>query len=171
MKKNKTNNNTSNTTKKMSARQLKKQNKEQHVKEKQQRAKERIAVKEARKQQNERKAVTVNAKPIKKALKSMGGVSITTLTKEQRENLVIKRNLLRKEREKLYEELLMDEEGMTDTPNKLIHIGHPIDVDEVKLAHALRVLESAAQNETDDMRLIVESIVPTYHPKLNKSTQ
>ena len=31
--------------------------------------------------------------------------------------------------EKLYEELLMDEEGMTDTPNKLIHIGHPIDVD------------------------------------------
>ena len=73
--------------------------------------------------------------------------------------------------EKLYEELLMDEEGMTDTPNKLIHIGHPIDVDEVKLAHALRVLESAAQNETDDMRLIVESIVPTYHPKLNKSTQ
>lgn len=73
--------------------------------------------------------------------------------------------------EKLYEELLMDEEGMTDTPNKLIHIGHPIDVDEVKLAHALRVLESAAQDETDDMRLIVESIVPTYHPKLNKSTQ
>ena len=73
--------------------------------------------------------------------------------------------------EKLYEELLMDEEGMTDTPNKLIHIGHPIDVDEVKFAHALRVLESAAQNETDDMRLIVENIVPTYHPKLNKSTQ
>ena len=103
MKKNKTNNNTSNTTKKMSAHQLKKQNKEQHAKEKQQRAKERIAAKEARKQQNEREAVTVNAKPIKKALKSMGGVSITTLTKEQRENLVIKRNLLRKEREKLYE--------------------------------------------------------------------
>lgn len=103
MKKNKTNNNTSNTTKKMSAHQLKKQNKEQHAKEKQQRAKERIAAKEARKQQNERKAVTVNAKPIKKALKSMGGVSITTLTKEQRENLVIKLNLLRKEREKLYE--------------------------------------------------------------------
>ena len=73
--------------------------------------------------------------------------------------------------EKLFEELLMDEEGMTDTPNKLIHIGHPIDVDEVKLFHALRVLEQAAQSETDDMRLIVESIVPTYHPKLNKSTQ
>lgn len=103
MKKNKTNNNTSNTTKNVTARQLKKQNKEQHAKEKEQRAKERIAAKETRKQHNEHKAVTVNAKPIKKALKSMGGVSITTLTKEQRENLVIKRNLLRKEREKLYE--------------------------------------------------------------------
>ena len=67
--------------------------------------------------------------------------------------------------EKLYEELLMDEEGMTDTPNRLIHIGHPIDVDETQLLHALDVLEEAAENETDDMRLIVESIVPTYHPK------
>lgn len=67
--------------------------------------------------------------------------------------------------EKLYEELLMDEEGMTDTPNKLIHIGHPIDVDEGKLYQALQVLDEAAENETDDMRMIVESIVPTYHPK------
>ena len=68
--------------------------------------------------------------------------------------------------EKLYEELLMDEEGMTDTPNKLIHIGHPIDVDEDKLSYAIYVLEHAAEHETDDMRLIVESVVPTYHPKL-----
>ena len=67
--------------------------------------------------------------------------------------------------EKLYEELLMDEEGMTDTPNRLIHIGHPIEVDEGKLYQALQVLEEAADNETDDMRMIVESIVPTYHPK------
>lgn len=65
--------------------------------------------------------------------------------------------------EKLYEELLMDEEGMTDTPNKLIHIGHPIDVDEARLYYALRILEEAVDNETDDMRLIVESVVPTYH--------
>ncbi len=67
--------------------------------------------------------------------------------------------------EKLYEELLMDEEGMTDTPNKLIHIGHPIEVDEVQLFHALRVLEEAAEHETDDMRMIVKSVVPTYHPE------
>ena len=67
--------------------------------------------------------------------------------------------------EKLYEELLMDEEGMTDTPNKLIHIGDPIDVDVNKLYYALRVMEDAAANETDDMRLIMESIVPTYKVK------
>lgn len=67
--------------------------------------------------------------------------------------------------EKLYEELLMDEEGMTDTPNKLIHIGHPIDVDEEKLFYALRIMEEAAANETDDMRLIMQSIVSTYHIK------
>ena len=68
--------------------------------------------------------------------------------------------------EKLFEELLMDEEGMTETPNKQIYIGHPIDVDKVKLFHALGIMETAANNETKDMRMIVESIVPTYHPKV-----
>lgn len=67
--------------------------------------------------------------------------------------------------EKLYEELLMDEEGMTETPSKRIFIGHPIEVDEGKLYKALCIMEEAAESETDDMRMIVESIVPTYHPK------
>lgn len=67
--------------------------------------------------------------------------------------------------EKLYEELLMDEEGMADTPNKQIHIGHPIDVNEDRLYYALYVLEQAAENEVEDMRQIVKSIVPTYHVK------
>ncbi len=67
--------------------------------------------------------------------------------------------------EKLYEELLMDEEGMTETPNRQIFIGYPIDVDEAELYKALEVMEEAAKNETSDMRMIVESIVPTYHPK------
>ena len=71
--------------------------------------------------------------------------------------------------EKLYEELLMDEEGMTETPNKLIHIGHPIDVDEEKLYYALQVMEEAAANETDDMRLLMQSIVSTYHIKVSKT--
>jgi FlaA1/EpsC-like NDP-sugar epimerase len=67
--------------------------------------------------------------------------------------------------EKLYEELLMDEEGMKETPNKLIHIGRPINVDEKRLFEALKVMEEAANRETDDMREIVANIVPTYHMK------
>lgn len=41
--------------------------------------------------------------------------------------------------EKLYEELLMDEEGMTDTPNKLIHIGHMILIFRIILRSALMI--------------------------------
>ncbi len=69
--------------------------------------------------------------------------------------------------EKLYEELLMDEEGMTETPNKLIHIGHPIDVDENALWRAIKVLEMAADDETEDTRNIMASVVTTYHPAGN----
>ena len=73
--------------------------------------------------------------------------------------------------EKLYEELLMDEEGMTETPNKLIHIGHPINVDEDRLYYALQVMKEAAENETDDMRLLMQSIVSTYHIKAEENQQ
>ena len=34
--------------------------------------------------------------------------------------------------EKLYEEMLMDEEGLQDTSNKMIHIGKPIEMDEMR---------------------------------------
>lgn len=72
--------------------------------------------------------------------------------------------------EKLYEELLMDEEGMTDTPNRSIYIGHPIDIDEKKLYDALEVMEKAAASETENMRLIMESIVPTYKAKIEEAS-
>lgn len=66
--------------------------------------------------------------------------------------------------EKLYEELLMDEEGMEETPNRMIYIGHPIDVDEEKLEEALRLLEAAVENPDSDMRVVMARVVPTYHP-------
>lgn len=72
--------------------------------------------------------------------------------------------------EKLYEELLMDEEGMTDTPNRSIYIGHPIDIDEKKLYDALKIMENAAASETENMRLIMESIVPTYKVKIEEAS-
>ena len=67
--------------------------------------------------------------------------------------------------EKLYEELLMNEEGMTDTDNKLIHIGKPIEIDEEKFFKQLNALKLAVEAETEDIRPLVQEIVPTYIPK------
>lgn len=65
--------------------------------------------------------------------------------------------------EKLYEELLMDEEGMKTTPNKLIKIGKPINIDEKKLMSSLKILYDAAYSETDNMKELVHDLVDTYH--------
>ena len=64
--------------------------------------------------------------------------------------------------EKLYEELLMDEEGLQDTDNKLIHIGMPISMDEDAFIHAVEELDQAAKDETDDIRQLIKKLVPTY---------
>lgn len=64
--------------------------------------------------------------------------------------------------EKLYEELLMDEEGLQDTENKMIHIGKPIDMDEEKFMHQLIQLRDAANDDSDAIRAMVKEIVPTY---------
>ncbi|WP_026506444.1 polysaccharide biosynthesis protein [Butyrivibrio sp. MC2013] len=73
--------------------------------------------------------------------------------------------------EKLYEEILMDEEGLQDTANSLIHIGKPIDVDESRFFVDLQRLNEAARNESPDIRDIVRSIVTTYHPNINDACQ
>lgn len=65
--------------------------------------------------------------------------------------------------EKLYEELLMDEEGLQSTENELIHIGRPIDFDETEFLKDLEDLYQEAYAETDHMKIIVKKIVPTYH--------
>ena len=68
--------------------------------------------------------------------------------------------------EKLYEELLMKEEGMQDTANRLIHIGKPIEMDDEKFLQQLERLEKACKEETDHMKDIVAEIVPTYKRKV-----
>jgi len=65
--------------------------------------------------------------------------------------------------EKLYEELLMDEEGLQETKNKLIHIGKPIVMDDEWFAQKLQELDAASRAESDHMKQIVAEIVPTYH--------
>lgn len=66
--------------------------------------------------------------------------------------------------EKLYEELLMNEEGMQDTPNKLIHIGKPIDFDMEAFEGQLQHLYEVAYQDGDQIRTEVQNIVKTYHP-------
>lgn len=64
--------------------------------------------------------------------------------------------------EKLYEELLMKEEGMQDTENKLIHIGKPIEMDDEKFLGQLSKLYQIALQEPADIRPLIQQIVPTY---------
>lgn len=66
--------------------------------------------------------------------------------------------------EKLFEERLMDEEGLTKTSNELINIGRPIPFDEDDFVERLPALFDAAyRDDEEDIRDIVASYVPTYH--------
>lgn len=67
--------------------------------------------------------------------------------------------------EKLYEERLMDEEGMQQTPNGLISIANPIQLDEDFLWSTLDSLKIAAYDETDEMKNLVAQLVTTYKPQ------
>lgn len=67
--------------------------------------------------------------------------------------------------EKLFEELLMDEEGLEGTENELIHIGKPIKMDDEWFKGKLHELDEASKHETGKMKEIVAEIVPTYHIK------
>ena len=64
--------------------------------------------------------------------------------------------------EKLYEERLMEEEGLQKTPNGLINIAKPIKLDEKKLWDTLDKLYAQAYGEADGMKASVKELVPTY---------
>lgn len=65
--------------------------------------------------------------------------------------------------EKLYEELLMDEEGLQRTGNERIFIGKPIDMDYQRFERGLGKLDEAAWLEKDNIRELVHEMVPEYH--------
>ena len=67
--------------------------------------------------------------------------------------------------EKLYEEVLMDEEGLTDTENEMIHIGKPIALNEEVFFEQLRELREATRKDLPTIKTIVADIVPTYTPQ------
>ena len=64
--------------------------------------------------------------------------------------------------EKLYEERLMDEEGMQKTANESISIGKPIEFDEDAFFKKLDELYAAAYAESPEMKKLVHELVPTY---------
>lgn len=64
--------------------------------------------------------------------------------------------------EKLYEELLMKEEGLEETPNNLIHIGKPIEMNEEEFFKKLKNLKEDAYEEIEDIRPFIQELVPTY---------
>lgn len=72
--------------------------------------------------------------------------------------------------EKLFEELLMDEEGMQDTDNELIHIGKPIEMDDEWFEEQLAVLDKESRNEDGRIKEVVAGIVPTYKPDLKHNS-
>ena len=64
--------------------------------------------------------------------------------------------------EKMYEELLMNEEGLTKTANEMIFIGKPIEFDAEEFKEQLEKLDKLAVSESDDIRAMIKEIVPTY---------
>lgn len=64
--------------------------------------------------------------------------------------------------EKLYEEMLMDEEGLQETANKLIHIGKPIEFDRKTFKKQLEELKTACEMDDRAIKYAVSKIVTTY---------
>lgn len=71
--------------------------------------------------------------------------------------------------EKLYEEMLMEEEGLSSTDNHKIFIGKPIEFNETEFLKGLEELYKDAYGECNDMKQIVSRLVPTY--KIKKADQ
>lgn len=69
--------------------------------------------------------------------------------------------------EKLYEEVLMDEEGLQTTPNKRIMIGHPIDFDSERFYKHLPDLYKAVYEETGEARDWISFFVPNFKVSIN----
>ena len=59
----------------------------------------------------------------------------------------------------------MDEEGLQDTANHMIHIGKPIELNEEVFFEQLRELREATRKDLPEIKEAVAKIVPTYTPQ------
>ena len=71
--------------------------------------------------------------------------------------------------EKLYEEILMAEEGLTETKHDKIHVAKPSDINMTKIKEKLTVLRKLVDtndNENkDEIKKVIHEVVPTYKGK------
>ena len=65
--------------------------------------------------------------------------------------------------EKLYEELLMNEEGLKKTAHSKIFVGSPIDITPDVLNEKLQKLQNAVPQDEETIKRIISEVVPTYH--------
>ena len=74
--------------------------------------------------------------------------------------------------EKLYEEILMAEEGLTETKHNKIHIAKPSDFDmemmEKKLEELKNLLETKSNVDKYEIKRVMEQLVPTYKDLKNR---
>jgi FlaA1/EpsC-like NDP-sugar epimerase len=73
--------------------------------------------------------------------------------------------------EKLFEELLMQDEGLDKTPNDLIFVGHFNDFDKDQLIASLLELKQVCEENPENIRDTVRKLVVTYHPVDHKNNQ
>lgn len=68
--------------------------------------------------------------------------------------------------EKLYEELLMSEEGLTQTEHDKIHVAKPMKIDMDKIQNKLKELNGLLQHcnnkQKDEIKKVIKDVVPTY---------
>ena len=72
--------------------------------------------------------------------------------------------------EKLYEEVLMDEEGLNKTENNMIFVGQPIKMDDEEFLESLDALISEAEKNDGNIKGIVEGVCKTYTITENKKS-
>ena len=70
--------------------------------------------------------------------------------------------------EKLYEELLMNEEGLAKTAHSKIFVGQSIDISLEELEGKLSILKAALDTDNANIKKVFEQVVPTYHITENK---
>ncbi len=64
--------------------------------------------------------------------------------------------------EKLYEELLMNEEGLTETAHDKIFVGQPINISEAELDKKLNLLKEATSKDIEEVKKVIAKVIPTY---------